>query len=119
MFHCILFFPHRSIRHVYFSDNLACLYKSAVFPSTSLIPTVYLTYFSNLIDSEESVVILSIILKDYQFFNVDISLNVSPLIKSYPCITSTLLYYSFVLQISPSFINCLCIPIIPIYTLLN
>ena len=40
IFHWLLFFPYRSICSVYFSD------------------TLYLTYFSILIDSEESVVIL-------------------------------------------------------------
>ena len=61
--------------------------------------------FSILIDSLESVVLLLLILKDYEFFHVNINLNGIPLIRSYLCITSILLYYCFVLQISPTFIN--------------
>ena len=105
----LIFFPYKTVRYVYFAHNLSCLCKQPVFQYTSLAPTIYLTYCCLFIDSLESIIIHLVILNDFQFFPVNITMKGLLINTTYRCITA--LYFSFVMQISTTPINFITIQI--------
>ena len=90
----LIFFPYKTVRYVYFANGRC---KQPVFQYTSMALTIYLTYCFLFIDSLESNIIHLVILNDFQFFPVNITMKGLLINTTYRCITS--LYFSFVMQI--------------------